>query len=231
MLPSYSNSIIPGTVWDTVICHFPPGGLDLHAPAGFSGYTWINGSSQSTTHITAEGTYWVKYKANNCAFRTDTLRVKGNMPQPVITFSSNVLSVNTFNSYQWYKAGVIIPGATAQNCLVNSNGWYSVKVTSSFGCTDSVAYEVTGWTSIRDNEDLKQYIIIYPNPSDNNVRIKSPVPVNMALYDMGGKLVLANPGSSEMDVRDVAEGLYFLRITDDKNQFIKVEKLSIQHRH
>lgn len=231
MLPSYSNSIIPGTVWDTVICHFPAGGMDLHAPAGFSGYTWVNRSSQSITHITAEGTYWVKYKANNCSFRTDTFRIKGNMPQPVITFGGNVLSVNNFDSYQWYKAGAIIPGATAQSCLVNSNGWYSVRVTSSFGCIDSVAYEVTGWTDIPDNERLKQRIVIYPNPSDNKIRIKSPVPVNIALYDIGGKLILDNGGISEMDVRGIAEGLYLLRITDDQNRFIKVEKLSIQHRH
>jgi hypothetical protein len=231
MVPSYNSSVLPGSVWDTVICHFPSGGMDLHAPAGLSGYTWVNGSLQSTIHITAEGTYWVKYKSNNCAFRTDTFRIKGNLPQPVITFANNILSVNnTYNSYQWYKAGTIIPGATAQNCLANGNGWYSVRVANSFGCTDSVAYEVTGWTDIRDNEGLKQHIVIYPNPSDSKIRIKSPLPVNIALYDISGKLIRSDQDTLEMDVRGIAEGLYLLRIMDHKNQLIKVEKLSIQHR-
>ncbi|HMC97050.1 MAG TPA: hypothetical protein VKG92_05340 [Flavobacteriales bacterium] len=61
---------------------------------------------------------------------------------------SQLLSTQTYDSWQWYKDGDLIPGATAQTYLVSNNdigSEFSVACTLA-GCTEmSPAVLVDGW--------------------------------------------------------------------------------------
>jgi len=55
-----------------------------------------------------------------------------------LCYGSNIiLSTSLQSSYQWYQNGVAITGSTAQYCIVNAAGNYSVNITNNQGCTAS----------------------------------------------------------------------------------------------
>ncbi len=153
-----------------------------------------------------------------------------NLPL-AITFNNNVLSTtNTFSTYQWYKAGQAIAGATGQTCTATGSGWYSVKVTNANGCPDSAAYQVTGGgTGIATPDMLADNIHIYPNPARDKVYIQAAATIHSSFSDIAGKKLLENRTGTEIDIRLIPEGLYFLRISDRNGHLLKVEKLLIRH--
>src|SRR5690606_29985694 len=55
--------------------------------------------------------------------------------KPVINrVGSTALSTDNYNSYQWYRNGVAIPGATGKTYSYTIGGNYQVMVTNSSGC-------------------------------------------------------------------------------------------------
>jgi hypothetical protein len=152
-----------------------------------------------------------------------------NLPL-VISFSNNILSTtNSFSSYQWYKAGIIINGAINQTCPTTGAGWYSVKVSNTNGCIDSAAYEVTSGTDITDLQKLKNSIYIYPNPAQDKVWIESPVVVQAALINTESRVVTTSLNGTTLNIEHISDGMYFLRISDKEGNLIKMEKLVIRH--
>lgn len=153
-----------------------------------------------------------------------------NLPL-AISFNNNILSTTlSFSSYQWYKAGIIINGATGQTCTATGPGWYSVKVSNTTGCPDSAAYEVTGPDmNTADLQKLKHSIYIYPNPARDKIWIKSPVAVQAILTNAQGRLLMETMHEASMDIKKIANGIYFLIIKDKDGNRIKVEKLIIAH--
>jgi hypothetical protein len=66
------------------------------------------------------------------------------LPQPTITQNGNVLSTQTFNSYQWQLGGNNISNATNQTHTATQSGNYTVQVTDANGCSNtSSAVNVT----------------------------------------------------------------------------------------
>lgn len=81
-------------------------------------------------------------------------------PVPVCTIMANdtafcpgdsvlMTACSGMSSYQWYKNGNLIPGATSSTYYVTSYGKYHVEVTNSFGCS---------------NKSNKIYIYMLPKP-------------------------------------------------------------------
>ncbi|NCX95204.1 MAG: T9SS C-terminal target domain-containing protein [Chitinophagia bacterium] len=89
------------------------------------------------------GTATVKlkvYGGGSVDSTTKTIRVK-NSPHPTVTNSGMTLSVTgTYASYQWYRSGTLITGATNSSYTYSFPGAYTVMVDSG-GCKGmSVAY-------------------------------------------------------------------------------------------
>jgi hypothetical protein len=166
-------------------------------------------------------------KGNLCSV---TMFPDFNLPLE-ISFNNNILSTTvSFSTYQWYKAGIIINGATSQTCTATGPGWYSVKVTNTTGCPDSAAYEVTApGTDVTDLQKLKSSIYIYPNPARDKIWISSPVAVQALLTNAQGSVLIETIHEPSMDIKNIANGIYFLRINDKNGNRIKVEKLIIAH--
>lgn len=153
-----------------------------------------------------------------------------NLPLTITLDSITLSTTNMFSAYQWYKDGTIINGATNQHLLANGAGWYSVKVWNVNGCTDSAAYEITGGnggTGVIDPATLQQQVRIYPNPVVDKVWLQSPVAVRTTLYDTRGRQLLQTGNVSEIDLRALSGGMYFLYIYDSSGNRIKTEKLVI----
>lgn len=209
---------------DTLICDMPPGGLTLHTAGNY--IVWDDGSSGLTRTVTEPGTYHVFAMGSACKSHYDSFIIKGLLKPVEITRTGDELgTTHTYDSYQWYKDGAVIPAATNPTLYISRNGWYSVVVHDQWGCSDSTAFQVTGFTGIDDPGLLKASIKVYPNPARNILQVDAPFPVRLSLFNIEGRLLLRSEDKS-LDVRTLARGLYLLQIADKDNWKISVEKIN-----
>ncbi|SRX54718.1 hypothetical protein AEQU1_01730 [Aequorivita sp. CIP111184] len=74
-------------------------------------------------------------------------------------------------------------------------------------------FENTGSLGISQN--LNDDFIIYPNPSEKNIFIKSRFEIiEVNIWNNLGQLVLSNKNSSKIDISTLNKGLYFVKIID-----------------
>ncbi|KAK6022273.1 PKD domain protein, partial [Ostertagia ostertagi] len=126
------------------------GSVVLNASRG-TGYTyqWTNtgvnipGATNYQYTATTSGDYGVVIFDGTCPGTAPDVTVRVNsFPVAVVTVIGGVdLSTTTFTSYQWYRNGVLIPGATAQNYTAVRDGFYAVVVTDDLGCSSTSAVQ------------------------------------------------------------------------------------------
>jgi hypothetical protein len=65
-------------------------------------------------------------------------------------------------------------------------------------------------------------VIVYPNPTSGQLTIKNNVLMDMWLYDVTGSQVLKmEKNTSHMDLSDLPDGIYFLKLNNQKESFTK----------
>lgn len=158
------------------------------------------------------------------------VEVKRNPNKPTITRNIDSLSTSAVaNSYQWYRNGTILQGATQRTVRITNNGWYQVMV-DSFGCTNiSDSFNVTniGISSIQQFGDVK----VYPNPTNGMLNVEldftSAGATQLTLIDAFGKQVMlisyasGNSVLDQLDLSGLADGMYMLIIQHDNQQIVK----------
>ncbi len=147
-----------------------------------------------------------------------------------ITVNGRLLGTtgNDYASWQWYRDGVLIPGAQDATYSVEENGDYSVSVKDSMGCSDSAWYIVTNITGIAEQNTAGELIKIYPNPVKNTVYVQSPVALQARIASIDGRILQKEslaPGVQIFNLTRFAPGLYWVSITDKNGHLLKVEKI------
>ena len=153
---SYTGTA-PVITGDTWVCQ-GGAGIILDAGAGYSSYQWskggvpIPGATSQTLTVTTAGSYAVTVSAA-CGSVTSAPHVVtgGPLTTPVISGPANLCAGATitletsagYDSYQWYRGGVVISGAMSRTLSVSATGSYTVAV-SRGGCTASSAAFVVG---------------------------------------------------------------------------------------
>lgn len=222
-----NRAVSPGRLMlDTFICKIPASGIYLKPLEGFLGYYWSDGYNGADRTVMQHGTYIVHY-GTPCGKRSDTFRIRGTGEQATLTYNSPVISVSgNFQSYQWYKESNLLPGATGSSLTATAEGWYSVVVTDTGNCSDSVSIQIKssgGNTAIHD-PSLSGQIMVYPNPATRFLNINSPVPVVLSLRDIAGKVVLSAT-ADRLDISTLSNGIYILKIMDKNGLLLKTEKV------
>ncbi len=195
-------------------------------PAG-----WTGSGTGNTIEVIAgtEGGY-IEVAASSGCDTSDVLsiEVKVNNPEAIITTEGFVLGTSaTFSTYQWLLNERVIQGATQSQYQVDQNGNYRVVVTDELGCVDtSDIYAVNNYpnSGISESYDLKQ-ISIYPNPADEVIFVKAPVPVTVTLSCLDGRIMGVYYRPEHISVKNLVPGIYYISISDDKGNRIKTEKL------
>ena len=80
-------------------------------------------------------------------------------------------------------------------------------------------------TSNKNTNINLRNIILFPNPTKNKLKLKSDMELSehAELTNYLGKLIKKiKRENSEIDVQDMQEGIYFLRINSSTHKFIKV---------
>jgi hypothetical protein len=205
------NGFCPG---DTIALNATGNNLDT--------YSWSNGDTTSSILVSAAGTYSVAITTTAGCTASSSVNITAyTAPNPVITFSSPVISTTTtFASYQWLLNGAPVSGATAQQYTVLQNGNYSVVVTNANGCSDtSAAYNIT---DLAMNETQAGALHVYPNPADDVVNIagnglsEAAISVRNATgQDVNVTVIQRTADSALIDISALNNGLYFLFISNE----------------
>jgi len=150
--------------------------------------------------------------------------------KPIINVDGFILGVvGTYSAYQWIKDNMPIPGATGSTYMVMANGNYRVAVTNSKGCSDtSDIYPVTNYTGINDVHLQAKSIKVYPNPTNNELYIQSPVLINVMLTDVAGRMIREIKNAHSISVKDLDAGIYLLQIRNKEGLLIKNVKVMKQ---
>jgi len=187
----------------------------------------ISGATSNNFIASATGSYSVIITApNGCASTTTaTLVVVNPLPSPVITRNGNILSTGNYARYQWYFNSSPIPGATNQSYNVTQNGGYAVYVTDFNNCTNYSGIEFFNNVSVGGPLMNAAAIKIFPNPVRSVMNIDAPAPVNVVVRDVTGTQVMKLENAKQMDMSQLANGMYMLMISDKNGNMVKMEKV------
>ncbi len=110
-----SQTVATSTAWNTADC---------------------DGDGESNSVEKTNGTNPLVKCSNSIPFTTPTITSSGSIvcSGTAITLTSSVAS-----SYQWFKNGVAVNGATARNFIVYDSGSYTVQVLNSLGCSSTLS--------------------------------------------------------------------------------------------
>ncbi|MGW8121589.1 YCF48-related protein [Roseivirga echinicomitans] len=212
----------------------------LDAGSGHDRYQWfknevaINGANSQTYEAKESGSYTVRaIDIGVCANTSTPFEfVVNELPGTQITVEGSRLTAPIGAAYQWFKDGVELAGETNRTLQAADAGNYTVKVTTSAGCTQ-VSEPVTA-TSILDNKLLKdELVFIYPNPSKGQFKIRFPNPFNekfqLNLIDERGNSYWSDKkfygNEVEVNLPNLASGVYLLHISSPKRGAYSIKVL------
>ncbi len=226
-------------------------------PGNGLSYQWyrnnilLPGATSQTYNTTQNGFFKVKisnaFSCSSTSAETEVIRIA--TPSATIsvvggldlcTTGSVTLQANTGVglSYQWYRGGLPIAGATSNTYIATTTGNYKVLVVNDAGCAKnssgkyvySSCREITAYEMENDF-----YMNIYPNPAINNFNIELILsydyngPVEIELFDMTGNRIL--DFTTYMLIGELSEfvsidnnisaGAYLLKINTGKFSYMK----------
>ncbi len=156
-------------------------------------------------------------------WRTITVRQNGE-PAEINIDKTKLGTTQTYVSYQWYFNGEPIPGATDSTYIVTENGDYSVVVKEENGCIDSSNVYTVNNLAISSKDRLQAGILVYPNPVNNNLYIKSGKPYHLVLSDIAGRRLLQSD-DKVISLKDLADGTYMIELSDQRGRVVWREKI------
>jgi hypothetical protein len=237
-LPVTVSAAIPTAVilpaGSATLCHGNPIALHVATSGGtIDGYQWvyngvaIPGATNATYTTNTAGMFSVIISNGLCSETLTATNIVAP-PDPVIFYTSpDVLYTGSFATYEWFLNGNPIPGAATSTIHETEGGLYTVVVTDGNGCTDtSFAYKInsgiSGVNNIVNNADVR----VYPNPASSLLHIDAPEQVNVALYSIEGKLLLEQKDATNIDIANLANGMYMIMIYDANGLLLKTAKFA-----
>ncbi|HLP53352.1 MAG TPA: T9SS type A sorting domain-containing protein [Chitinophagales bacterium] len=193
--------------------------IEVCAPAGYTSYLWNNGATTPCVQAKVAGNYRVTVTDNgNCTAASGPLAISVYQ-QPPVSISVNGDTLVAYNSltYQWYRDGVIIDGATNPVYVPTQTGSYTVLVGDANGCTAQSLPVVITITGVEDL--VKETLRIYPNPNADgqwNISVSQGwIGANCEVFDARGRLIHKSVITNERSLVDlnVASGVYVMNVT------------------
>ncbi len=167
------------------------------------------------------------------AFRYDSCYVFNTPPAiPVISETNDTLYATTAITYQWYLNGQQIAGANNSSYAPTQDGIYIVRITDANRCVYrySTDYHFSFFTGVSELNSLNT-INVYPNPSNGIFHISganSNELFEIVVMDAVGRVVMDITDSNVIDLTGNSKGIYFVRLTNDRNEII-TRKISLNY--
>ncbi|MCF8378395.1 MAG: T9SS type A sorting domain-containing protein [Bacteroidales bacterium] len=229
---------------DTTICY--GNSIMLEPTQGYFSYLWMDGSTLPYFNVTGPGLYYVSVMDVHGCAGSDSIVIDFTTPfnlgnDTIICDCDSVLldAGEGYLSYVWQD------GSTSQYFLVVGSAYsiglhtFSVTVIDTNNCenTDEIDIYIE-----EEYQNLTQNRItpfqIHPNPANSTIKINfryyTEAKLAVELMDSFGRLVMkedmvvvsSNP-YAEIDISNLCNGIYYLRIIDNRNQYL--QKILIHH--
>ena len=216
----------------TTICEGDSVSLFASTGVGYS-YQWqrngtpISGAMGSVYAAREEGGYTVAVTDGQSCMATSAPEAVTVLPapQPGISVDGAGLTTGSFSSYQWYRNGTLIPGATGQRYTPTDEGEYTVVVTGPDNCPGESAPFHWYPTGVGTVSGVRAAVHIYPNPASTTVHIDAPVPVQVTVSSAEGKVVLQQVNVKDIDISRLADAVYMIRVTDMDGTLLQIARL------
>lgn len=195
--------------------------------------SFVNGTSASSQNpeivLNTSSVYEIILDASNANGNSvDTLIIDADiLPMPTVGRLLDSLYCNQsgFN-YQWYKDGLLIPGAINQSYIMTSNGNYFVEIQGLTNCTAPSSEYV--FNSIGTQMESKiRNISLYPIPAVDqvNLDLESLVfgEIQLQIFTKSGALIysknelVSGHEKLNIDISNFAKGSYILQIYSNDN--------------
>jgi hypothetical protein len=150
------------------------------------------------------------------------------LPNPIVSYSATshlFYTGNFYVTYQWYKDAVAIAGATSFSTADIGNGNYKVRVTDTNGCQSVSDAYVFGSTTTGVQNVNKTDVSIYPNPAQALVHIEAAMKVRAVISSIDGRSIMDIADAKDVDISNLADGVYMIVVYDSNGEKIKTEKL------
>ncbi len=154
----------------------------------------------------------------------------------ITTTITAAVSPNAAVTYQWYKNGIAVPGATNERIVVDVDnlGDYSVMVNDVNGCTNSSA-------SLTISEAANDILFIYPSPNTGQFQVRyynlngnAVNPRTLSIYDSKGARVFSRTynitlpySRMDVDMSNYSKGIYRVELGDVNGKRIKTGSVVI----
>jgi|GEM_PF-6941429 len=223
---------IAGVVGGTVCGNDSTGSIDVTTTGGndcSGGYTfnWSNGATTEDLSGVPAGTYTLTVTDLSGCTASESFTITSTpLPNPNVFKQGDTLFVNgTYQAYQWNRDGNVLSGATFAFYVPNQSGSFHVTVTDSNGC---VGNSDTLFCEIVSAEGALGEVFgleLFPNPTSGVVYLRSLKPIDrkvtitvMDIYGHTVKHYRLNGlrDTREIDLTNVANGMYILKLEDDK---------------
>lgn len=160
-----------------------------------------------------------------------TVTVKSSPSTPTIVRDTahNLVSSAIIGNL-WYKDGIALSDTT-QKYKPTTAANYSVKTTQN-GCASSMSanyyYLVTALVNFSNN----QYLILYPNPTREDIRIDYKLDgqyqLNIKMYALNGKLVLKEDkisSGTSVSLKSLSRAIYLVMVSDKNGKLMYTDKI------
>lgn len=218
-----------------VTCDSPVVALNGSSTTPFASYQWytfdgtiVSGDTTLSPLVDGPGMYYLQVSnplLGSCD-AVDSVEVK-LATTPVVTASGDTLTSTPAASYQWFRNGVLISGATDQQYVALQGGDYSVEIVDSLGCTASSNVVTVVIAGVGELSLLR--FSLRPNPATSQLIIDTydhrAVPYKLSVFSTIGALQLEISNASsdrlELDVSNLAPGLYYVLVETDSQRGVR----------
>ncbi len=211
--------------------------LSVGISAGAAGITiqWLRnsiaipGATGNTFNAIESGIYTCAITVTgSCVGTTPPVTVTVHaLPDPVISYSGGWLQTqNFYTSYQWYADVTAVSGGTTYRIHPLVTGSYAVRVTDTNGCISVAdAYPVTNLTPTETGKvNAYNLPVIAPNPASEILYVQYATPVNITITSVDGKKLIEKRLSNEINVAQLANGIYLIALYDEEGKRLITEK-------
>lgn len=139
---------------------------------------------------------------------------------PTIYYSNDSLHTIEADHYEWFLDGQPL-NIYSQSIEPVSDGIYTVEISSSDKCqtmSDEFDYSTVGI-----NQSQTESVLIYPNPADAIINVKSESFSRYLVTDLTGREVLTFdcPGSCSVNISGLRKGIYYIMTTNNTKTRLK----------
>ena len=162
-------------------------------------------------------------------------------PGLTTTLNATVTGVTPPVTYQWFRNGVAVPGATNNTLVVSidGRGTYTVVATAQ-GCSSTAATTTNSPIVIGDSVGVNT-LFIYPSPNTGKFQVRyffntsssTQLPAMVNVYDQKGariftkRYIVAGYQAMNVDLSAHGKGIYRVELTADNGDRIKTGSVMV----